>query len=61
MTGGQDDLVFDGDSIVVDGKACRGMRVPPQFEDGGMIADIDVATHTSQPDAVGISDGARTT
>ena len=56
MTGGQDDLVFDGDSIVVDGKGAVVARAP-QFEDGVMIVDIDVATHTSKPDVV-ISDGA---
>ena len=56
MTGGQDDLVFDGDSIVVDGKGAVVARAP-QFEDGVMIVDIDVVTHTSKPDVV-ISDGA---
>jgi NAD+ synthase (glutamine-hydrolysing) len=41
MTGGQDELVFDGDSIVVDaagGLIARG----PQFEDALVVADLDL-------------------
>jgi len=51
MTGGQDDLVFDGDSIVV---GARGEVIAraPQFEDGIAVVDIDVATKTSSPDVV---------
>ena len=49
MTGGQDDLVFDGDSIVVSAAGDVIARAP-QFEDGIMLVDIDVATHTSTPD-----------
>ena len=51
MTGGQDDLVFDGDSIVVDKDGAVIARAP-QFEDGVMLVDVDVATQTSQPDVV---------
>ncbi len=51
MTGGQDDLVFDGDSIVVDGGGAVIARAP-QFEDGVAVVDIDVATKTSSPDVV---------
>ena len=51
MTGGQDDLVFDGDSIVVD-KAGALVARAPQFEDGMMLVDVDVATSTSKPDVV---------
>ena len=51
MTGGQDDLVFDGDSIVVSATGDVIARAP-QFEDGIMMVDIDVATRTSTPDVV---------
>ena len=51
MTGGQDDLVFDGDSIVVNSDGALIARAP-QFHDGMMLVDIDVATQTSQPDVV---------
>ena len=51
MTGGQDDLVFDGDSIVVDGGGAVIARAP-QFEDGVAVVDLDVATKTSDPDVV---------
>jgi NAD+ synthase (glutamine-hydrolysing) len=51
MTGGQDDLVFDGDSIVVN-TAGDVIARAPQFEDGIMLVDIDVATRTSTPDAI---------
>ena len=54
MTGGQDDLVFDGDSIVVNAAGDVIARAP-QFEDGIMLVDIDVATRTSTPDVI-ISD-----
>jgi len=51
MTGGQDDLVFDGDSIVVDKEGAVIARAP-QFEDGVALVDLDVATNTSSPDVV---------
>jgi NAD+ synthase (glutamine-hydrolysing) len=51
MTGGQDDLVFDGDSIVVD-KSGSVIARAPQFEDGVMLVDIDVEPATSTPDVV---------
>ena len=51
MTGGQDDLVFDGDSIVVNGEGEVIARAP-QFEDGIAVVDLDVATQTSTPDVV---------
>jgi NAD+ synthase (glutamine-hydrolysing) len=54
MTGGQDDLVFDGDSIVVDKNGSVIARAP-QFEDGVMLVDVDVEPATSTPDVV-ISD-----
>ena len=51
MTGGQDDLVFDGDSIVVNSSGEVIARAP-QFEDGIMVVDIDVTPHSSTPDVV---------
>jgi NAD+ synthase (glutamine-hydrolysing) len=41
MVGGQDELVFDGDSIIVDaagGQLARG----PQFEDALIVADLEL-------------------
>lgn len=51
MTGGQDDLVFDGDSIAVDASGAVLARAP-QFEDGIMILDVEAAEKTSTPDCV---------
>ena len=51
MTGGQDDLVFDGDSIVVNSDGAVIARAP-QFEDGVMIVDVDVKAGTSTPDVI---------
>ena len=55
MTGGQDDLVFDGDSIVVDKEGAVIAR-SPQFFDDLRVVDIDVAIQTGQPDLVISSD-----
>jgi len=51
MTGGQDDLVFDGDTIVVDSKGSVISRAA-QFEDQLLVVDIQAATQTSKPDVV---------
>jgi NAD+ synthase (glutamine-hydrolysing) len=51
MTGGQDDLVFDGDSIVVNAEGAVIARAP-QFEDGVMVVDVEVAPGTSKPDVI---------
>ena len=51
MTGGQDDLVFDGDSIVV-GADGQVIARTPQFQDGVAIVDIDVETNTGNSDLV---------
>ena len=51
MTGGQDDLVFDGDSIVVaaDGKV---LARTAQFEEQLIVVDIDCAQESSEPDVI---------
>jgi NAD+ synthase (glutamine-hydrolysing) len=41
MVGGQDELVFDGDSILVDA-AGRLLARGPQFEDALVVADLDL-------------------
>ena len=51
MTGGQDDLVFDGDTIVVaiDGAV---LARTPQFDDQLIVVDIECSTGSSRPDVV---------
>ena len=51
MTGAQDDLVFDGDTIVVSGIGELIARAP-QFEDGLMVIDLDVKIASSDPDLI---------
>jgi NAD+ synthase (glutamine-hydrolysing) len=51
MTGGQDDLVFDGDSIVV-GKDGSVLARTAQFDDQLIVIDIDCAEATSRPDVI---------
>ena len=51
MTGAQDDLVFDGDSIVVDAQG-RTIARAPQFHDGVMVVDCDLQERTSTPDVI---------
>ena len=51
MTGGQDDLVFDGDTIVV-GSQGELIARAPQFEDGLMIIDLDVKLASGDPDLI---------
>jgi NAD+ synthase (glutamine-hydrolysing) len=51
MTGGQDDLVFDGDSIVV-GKDGSLLARTAQFDDQLIVIDIECSEKSSQPDVV---------
>jgi len=51
MVGGQDDLVFDGDSMVVDRTGALLARTP-HCEEGLMIVDLDLEGHTSSPDVI---------
>ena len=60
MTGGQDDLVFDGDTIVVDKTGALIARAP-QFDDVLMIVDIECSVGTSTPDVIISSEGGELT
>ncbi|MEY3215477.1 MAG: hypothetical protein RLZZ82_711 [Actinomycetota bacterium] len=51
MTGGQDDLVFDGDSIVV-GKDGSVLARTAQFDDQLIVIDIECEEGSSRPDVV---------
>ena len=51
MTGGQDDLVFDGDTIVVN-KDGSVLARTPQFDDQLIVVDIDCTEGSSRPDVV---------
>jgi NAD+ synthase (glutamine-hydrolysing) len=51
MTGGQDDLVFDGDSIVV-GQDGSVLARTAQFDEQLIVVDIDCAEGSSRPDVV---------
>ena len=48
MIGGQDELVFDGDSIIVDAAGTLLAR-GPQFEEALVVTDLEVAAR--RPDA----------
>ncbi len=55
MVGGQDDLVFDGGSLVVDA-AGKLIAAAPQFEEGLMLIDLDLKSNSSNPDLI-LTDG----
>jgi NAD+ synthase (glutamine-hydrolysing) len=48
MVGGQDELVFDGDSIIVD-PAGQLLARGPQFEEALVVADLDLPEATPSP------------
>ena len=50
LVGGQDELVFDGDSLVVD-QGGRVIARAPQFDDGLMVVDLDLPAATVRTDA----------
>ncbi|MFE2428361.1 NAD+ synthase [Streptomyces sp. NPDC059373] len=56
MTGGQDELVFDGDSIVVseDGEV---IARAPQFEEGCVLVDLDLPAAAPEPPSGVAEDG----
>ncbi|MFG2296555.1 NAD+ synthase [Streptomyces sp. NPDC048603] len=58
MTGGQDELVFDGDSIVVD-RDGEVIARAPQFREGCVLVDLDLpAAAPDAPEGV-VADGLR--
>ncbi|MFD7158758.1 NAD+ synthase [Kribbella sp. NPDC059898] len=48
LVGGQDELVFDGDSLVADADGTVIARAP-QFEQGSMIVDLDLPAASGTP------------
>lgn len=58
MIGGQDELVFDGDSIVVDEHGDVVARAP-QFAEGSVILDLDLPAAAAEPPAGVVDDGLR--
>ncbi|MET8668565.1 NAD+ synthase [Streptomyces tendae] len=58
MTGGQDELVFDGDSIVVDRDGAVLARAP-QFTEGCMVLDLDLPAAEAEAPTGVVDDGLR--
>ncbi|RDG35782.1 NAD+ synthase [Streptomyces corynorhini] len=58
MIGGQDELVFDGDSIVV-GKDGEVIARAPQFAEGSVVLDLDLPAAAAQPPSGVVDDGLR--
>jgi len=58
MIGGQDELVFDGDSIVVDRDGDVVARAP-QFAEGCVVLDLDLPAAAAEPATGVVDDGLR--
>lgn len=58
MIGGQDELVFDGDSIVVD-RSGEVIARAPQFAEGSVILDLDLPAASAEPPPGVVDDGLR--
>ncbi|MFC9132458.1 NAD+ synthase [Streptomyces sp. NPDC057099] len=58
MIGGQDELVFDGDSIVVD-KDGEVVARAPQFDEGCVVLDLDLPAASEDAPTGGVDDGLR--
>ncbi|WP_200303540.1 NAD+ synthase [Streptomyces adelaidensis] len=58
MIGGQDELVFDGDSIVVDRDGEVVARAP-QFAEGCVVLDLDLPAAAAEPVTGVVDDGLR--
>ncbi|MGC5566187.1 NAD+ synthase [Streptomyces sp. FR-108] len=58
MIGGQDELVFDGDSIVVDRNGDVVARAP-QFSEGCVVLDLELPAAAPEPPSGIVDDGLR--
>ena len=58
MIGGQDELVFDGDSIVVD-RSGEVIARAPQFAEGCVVLDLDLPAAAAEPASGVVDDGLR--
>ncbi|MET7615397.1 NAD+ synthase [Streptomyces sp. NPDC005408] len=58
MIGGQDELVFDGDSIVVDA-AGEVVARAPQFAEGSVVLDLELPAAAAEPPTGVVDDGLR--
>ncbi|MCX4582602.1 NAD+ synthase [Streptomyces sp. NBC_01481] len=58
MIGGQDELVFDGDSIVVDA-AGEVVARAPQFAEGSVVLDLELPAAAAEPPSGVVDDGLR--
>ncbi|WP_405808656.1 NAD+ synthase [Streptomyces sp. NBC_00210] len=58
MIGGQDELVFDGDSIVVDA-AGEVVARAPQFAEGSVVLDLELPAASAEPPTGVVDDGLR--
>ncbi|MGW8887076.1 NAD+ synthase [Streptomyces sp. NPDC055749] len=58
MIGGQDELVFDGDSIVVD-KRGEVIARAPQFAEGSVILDLELPAAAAEAPSGTVDDGLR--
>ncbi|MCX5313472.1 NAD+ synthase [Streptomyces sp. NBC_00154] len=58
MIGGQDELVFDGDSIVVD-KNGEVIARAPQFAEGSVVLDLDLPAAAPEAPSGVVNDGLR--
>ncbi|MDH6698035.1 NAD+ synthase [Streptomyces sp. MAA16] len=58
MMGGQDELVFDGDSIVVD-RDGEVIARAPQFEEGCVVLDLDLPAASADAPTGVVDDGLR--
>ncbi|MEE1842593.1 NAD+ synthase [Streptomyces sp. NPDC007076] len=58
MIGGQDELVFDGDSIVVD-RDGEVIARAPQFAEGSVVLDLELPAAAAEPPSGVVNDGLR--